>query len=312
MKLKLLVPLGLVQERWHSDRKLFMDRAKELGAEVLLQADRFNDVLKTIQEGKLKDQGVDVLVVVSHNDEDSAPIVNAAHEAGVLVVAYDRLIHDCDLDLYVSFDNEAVGEMQAEYLVERKPKGNYVLIGGSPTDVNAELCRKGQMKVLQPFVNNGRIQIVEDQWAKDWLPMEALRITKSALDKTGNQVDAVLASNDGTAGGAIQALAGRGLAGKVPVTGQDADLAACQRIVDGTQCMTVYKPLKRLAAQAAEAAAALALKKPIPDTRGIHNGRKVVPSILFQPVLVDYTNIYQTVFSDGFHDESKVFKKEPT
>jgi D-xylose transport system substrate-binding protein len=138
----------------------------------------------------------------------------------------------------------------------------------------------------------------------------AMKIMKGALDKSGNQVDAVLASNDGTAGGAIQALAGRKLAGKVLVTGQDADLSACQRIAEGTQCMTVYKPLKLLAAKAAEAAVALAAKKPIADiTRMIHNGRKDVPSILFPPVLVDNANLSQTVVADGFHEESEVFKK---
>ncbi len=313
MLLKLLVPLGLVQERWHQDRKLFIEKAKELGAEVLLQAANFNDAEQNIQDGRLQAQGVDVLIVVCPNDGIAAPLVDAAHGAGVAVVAYDRLIYDCDLDLYISFDNVAVGEMQATYLLKRKPKGNYVLIGGSPTDVNAKLCRQGQMNVLQPYIDRGQIQIVENQWAKDWLPMEAMKIMKNALDKSGNQVDAVLATNDGTAGGVIQALAGRNLAGKVLVTGQDADLSACKRIAEGTQCMTVYKPLKLLATQAAEAAVALAAKKPLGDKiRLVHNGKKDVPSILFQPVLVDNTNLNQTVIADGFHQESEVFGKRPS
>ena len=313
MRLKLLVPLGLVQERWHYDRKLFISRAKELGADVLLQAANFNDAAQNIQTGNLQAQGVDVLVVVCPNDGFAAPIVEAAHEAGVPVIAYDRLIYDCDLDLYISFDNVSVGEMQAEYLVERKQKGNYVLIGGSSTDVNAKLCRQGQMNILQPYVDRGDIRIVEDQWAKDWLPTAAMKIMKSALERTENQVDAVLASNDGMAGGAIQVLAGHNLAGKVLVTGQDADLAACQRILEGTQCMTVYKPLKRLATRAAEAAVALATKKPLADkTQMVHNGKKEISSILFPPILVDSNNLDQTVIEDGFHDHSEVFGKIPS
>jgi D-xylose transport system substrate-binding protein len=312
MRLKLLVPLGLVQERWHQDRKLFIARAKELGADVLLQAAQFDEAELSIQAGNLKTQGVDALVVVCPNDGYAAPIVQAAHETGVPVIAYDRLIRDCDLDLYISFDNITVGELQAEYLVERKPKGNYVLIGGCPTDVNAKLCRQGQMNVLQPYIDRGDIHVVEDEWAKDWLPTAAMKIMKEALAKADNKVDAVLASNDGTAGGAIQVLEGKNLAGKVLVTGQDADLAACQRILKGTQSMTVYKPLKRMAARAAEAAVALALKKPLEEkTRLVHNGKKEVPAILFPPVLVDSTNLNQTVVADGFHDKSEIFGKNP-
>jgi D-xylose transport system substrate-binding protein len=312
MRLKLLVPLGLVQERWHHDRKLFIARAKELGADVLLQAAQFNEAELNIQAGNLQTQGVDVLVVVCPNDGHAAPIVEAAHEAGIPVIAYDRLITDCNLDLFISFDNVGVGELQAEYLVERKPKGNYVLIGGCPTDINAKLCRQGQMNILKPYIDRGDILIVEDQWAKDWLPTAAMKIMKNALAKADNQVDAVLASNDGTAGGAIQALAGKKLAGHVLVSGQDADLAACQRIVEGTQSMTVYKPLKLMAAKAAEAAVALALKKPLTEiTRTVNNGKKDVPGILFSPVLVDKTNLHQTVIADGFHDKAEIFGENP-
>jgi D-xylose transport system substrate-binding protein len=312
MRLKLLVPLGLVQERWHHDRKMFIARAKELGADVLLQAAQFNEAELSIQAGNLKAQGVDVLIVVCPNDGHAASIVEAAHEGGIPVIAYDRLIRDCDLDLYISFDNVGVGELQAEYLVERKPKGNYVLIGGCPTDVNAVLCRQGQMNVLMPYLDRGDIRIVEDEWARDWLPTAALKIMKGALAKTDNRVDAVLASNDGTAGGAIQALAGKNLAGKVLVSGQDADLAACQRILEGTQSMTVYKPLKRMAAKAAEAAVALAMKKPLEENiRPVHNGKREVPGILFAPVLVDKTNLHQTVIADGFHNKSEIYGENP-
>ena len=148
------------------------------------------------------------------------------------------------MDLYISFDNELVGELQAKYLYERAPKGNYIIIGGSPVDFNSLELHAGQMKILQPGIDSGRIKIVADQYAMDWQPIEALKHTENALTKSNNDVVAVVASNDGTAGGVVQALEGQKLAGKVFVSGQDADLAACQRIVAGTQSMTVYKPIQ--------------------------------------------------------------------
>jgi D-xylose transport system substrate-binding protein len=161
-------------------------------------------------------QGVDVLLVAPHNGKSAAVIVEAAHKAGVPVIAYDRLINDADVDLYLSFDNERVGQMQAEYLVQRRPKGSYVVIGGAPTDNNAHLYHKGQMNVLEPLVKRGEIRIVADQWARDWLAVEALKIMENALTRTANQVDAVVAANDGVAGGAIQALSEQNLAGRTP------------------------------------------------------------------------------------------------
>src|SRR5260221_3597476 len=155
----------LKEERWHRDRDLLVKRAGELGAEVLVQAANGNDALQNAQAENMLTQGVDVLLVAPHNGRTAAFIVEAAHRAGVPVIAYDRLINDADVDLYMSFDNERVGQMQAEHLLARRPKGNYVLIGGAPTDNNALLYHQGQMKVLQPAVSRGEVRIVLDQWA---------------------------------------------------------------------------------------------------------------------------------------------------
>ena len=155
------------------------------------------------------------------------------------------------------------------------------MIGGAPTDNNALLYHEGQMKVLQPSVSRGDIRIVSDQWARDWLAVEALKIMENALTRSDNKVDAVVAANDGVAGGAIQALAEQKLAGKTLVSGQDAELSACQRIAAGTQSMTVYKPIERLASKAAEVAVKMARRQPHGEaTRGIPNGKIDVPSIL--------------------------------
>jgi D-xylose transport system substrate-binding protein len=302
----------LKEERWHRDRDLLVKRAGELGAEVLVQAANGNDALQNSQAENMLTQGVDVLLVAPHNGKTAAVIVEAAHRAKVPVIAYDRLINDSDVDLYLSFDNERVGEMQAEYLLARRPKGDYVVIGGAPTDNNALLYHSGQMKVLKPAIARGDVRVVSDQWARDWLAVEALKIMENALTRTANKVDAVVAANDGVAGGAIQALAEQGLAGKTLVSGQDAELSACQRIAAGTQSMTVYKPIRLLAYKAAEVAVKLAKKETHGETtRGIPNGRIDVPSILLAPVAVDRDNLVSTVIADGYQKFDDVYRDVP-
>ena len=300
------------EERWQRDRDLFVAHAQELGAKVLVQVANNDDARQTAQCENLLTQGVDVLVVAPHNSESAATIVESAHRAGVPVIAYDRLINGAKVDLYISFDNVKVGELQAGYAVKRQPRGNYALIAGAPTDHNAHMFREGQLKVLQPLVQSGDIRIVTDQWANDWQPVEALKIMENALTRNANHVDAVVASNDGLAGGAIQALAEQKLAGRIPVTGQDAELAACQRIVAGTQSMTVYKPIRAIASRGAEVAILLARKQPVPDAVStIHNGTGEVPCILIPPIAVDRDNLAATVIADGFHTLEDVYRDVP-
>src|SRR5829696_1231269 len=298
----------LKEERWQRDRDLFVARAKELGAEVLVQSANGDDKAQVQQSENLLTQGVDVLVVIPHNGEVAATIVESAKSKGVPVISYDRLIRSSEPALYVSFDNEKVGEMQAKYLLERAPKGNYVLIGGAPTDNNAKLFRQGQMNVLQPAIDRGDVKVITDQWAKDWLASEALRICEDALTKSNRDVAAVVASNDATAGGAVSALETAGVAGKVLVSGQDADLAGLQRIVAGKQSMTVYKPVHLLARRAAEAAVALARGEKVDAPARINNGRVDVPSILLEPVVVDKTNIDDTVVKDGYQKKEAIYQ----
>jgi D-xylose transport system substrate-binding protein len=301
----------LKEERWQRDRDLFVARAKELGAEVLVQAANGDDKVQTQQAENLLTQGVDVLVIIPHNGEIMASVVEAAKRQNVPVIAYDRIIRNSEPDLYISFDNEKVGELQARYLLERAPKGNYVLIGGAPTDNNATLFRKGQMNVLKPAIDRGDVKVVADQWARDWLASEALRHTENALTQANNNVAAVVVSNDGTAGGAIQALEEQKLAGKVLVSGQDADLAALQRIVAGTQSMTVYKPVAQLARRAAEAAVSLARREKVETKAVVHNGKVDVPSILLEPVIVDKSNIADTVIKDGYQKMEDIYRDVP-
>ncbi|HQV01685.1 MAG TPA: substrate-binding domain-containing protein, partial [Bacteroidia bacterium] len=289
------------EERWKKDGQFFEERAAQLGATVIRQVCNGNEQLQNEQVENLITQGVDVLVIVPHNSKTAAKAVNSAKEAGIKVIAYDRMIKDCDLDLYVSFDNEQVGVLQAQTLVGLAPKGNYMLVEGSATDENAFLYNKGHMQILKPLIDSGHITIVMEQYCKDWLPIEAYKQTQNALTKNNNNIAAILVANDGLAGGCIQALTEQQLAGKIPVSGQDAELAAVQRVIDGVQSMTVYKPIKQLAYAGAEAAIALAENKPTAaTTRTINNGKKEVSALLLAPVAVDKNNVKQTVIADGY------------
>lgn len=291
-------------ERWQKDRDIFVDKAKSLGADVFVQSSNGNEETQMSQIENMINRGVDVLVIIPYNGKVLSNVIAEAKRAGIKVLAYDRLINNADIDFYISFDNEKVGRLQAQSLVNRVPQGSYFLMGGSPVDNNAKMFRAGQMKVLQPLIDSGKIKVVGDQWADGWLPENALKIMENALTANNNKIDAVVASNDATAGGAIQALAAQGLAGKVAISGQDADLAAVKRIMQGTQTMTVYKPIKLLATQAAEIAVELGKGEKPKSNATLNNGLKDVPSYLLTPISVDKSNIDSTVIADGFHKKS--------
>jgi D-xylose transport system substrate-binding protein len=301
----------LKEERWQRDKSLVEARAKEVGATVDVQVANSDDSVQTKQCDNMLTKGVDVLIVAPHNGEIAASIVEKAHAAGVPVISYDRLIKNSDVDLYVSHQVEKMGEMQADYALKHVPKGNYVLIGGAPTDNNALLLRKGQMNILKPAIDRGDVKIISDQFAKEWKPDEAQRITEDSLTKTKNDIQAVVASNDGTAGGAISALDVAGLTGKVLVTGQDAQLDAIQRIAKGTQTMTIYKPIKPLADSAVDSAIKLAHGETISAADKVNNGKIDVPSILQEPQAVDKGNLMTTVIKDGYHKMEDVYKDVP-
>ena len=297
----------LKEERWQRDKALVEQRCKEVGAECEIQVANGDDAVQTKQCDNLLTKGVNVLIVAPHNGQIAASIVEAAHKQGVPVISYDRLIRNSDVDLYVAHQVVKIGQMQAQYALDHAPKGNYVLIGGSQTDNNALLLMEGQMNVLQPALDKGQIKIVTKQFAREWLASEALRIMEDALTKNNNDIQAVVASNDGTAGGAISALPPQ-LVGKILVTGQDASLDAVQRIVEGKQTMTIYKPIQPLAFAAVDAAVKLARGEKVDAKDKINNGKIDVPSLLFEPMVLDKDNVMQTVIKDGYQKLEDVYK----
>src|SRR5712692_4810619 len=286
----------LKEERWQRDKELVEKHSGEVGARLSVQVANGDDSQQIKQAENMLTAGVDVLIVAPHNGEVAAAIVEAAHKQGVPVISYDRLIRNSDVDLYISHQVVKIGEMQAKYLLDHvnKKPANFVIVGGAPSDNNALLLHQGQMNILKPAVDRGDVKIVTDQYAKEWQASAALNIVENALTQANNQVDAVVCSNDGTARGAIQALEGQNLAGKVLVSGQDADLASLQLIVLGKQTMTVYKPIEPLAYAAVEAAIKMARGEKVDSKDTIDNGRKAVPSILQEPIAVDKNNIVST------------------
>lgn len=298
----------LKEERWQRDKQYMEEEAAANNVEILVQVANGDDAKQISLAENLVSQGIDVLVAVPHNAEAASAIVDIAHEADIPVLSYERLIKNADVDYYIQVDGERVGEIQAEMLTQLVPKGNYVLIEGAETDNSAHLFKNGQMNVLQPLVDKGDIKIVYDQWTEEWDPANALANMENALTTNNNQIDAVLAANDGTAGGAIQALEAQGLAGKVPVTGQDAELSALKRIIAGTQTMTVYKPIQPLAKKAMEVAIQMAKGEQVATDSVTPNGQIDVPTVLVEPIAITKDNIDKEIIEGGYYTKEQIYE----
>lgn len=302
----------LKEERWTRDKEAFEAHCKKLNVECQVTVADNRADKQANDADNLLTQGVDVLVVAPHDATQAASIVEKAKKQGVPVISYDRLINSDQIDLYISHQVPVIGRKMAEYAIEKVPKGNYVLVYGDAADNNAVIMKKEQNEVLKKAVESGDIKIVADQNAKDWKADEALKIVENALTQNGDKIDAVIASNDGTAGGAISALETKGLTGKVLVTGQDAEKAALQRIAEGKQTMTIYKPIKPLAEGAVEAAIKLAKKEKLDSVAFMNdNIKKEIQAILLDVIVVDKDNLLDTVIKDGWATFDEVFKNVP-
>jgi D-xylose ABC transporter substrate-binding protein len=300
---------SLEQERWAKDRDIFTSKIKELGGETIYRLANGDADKQLEQARELIDNGVHLLVVIPVDQDKAADIVKLAHKNHVRVLSYDRLIKNCNLDFYISFDNVDVGRLQAEYLTKICPAGNFAIIGGAITDNNSFLLKLGQMSVLQPYVDNGSINIVYDQYVSHWSAGEGYDKMKECLRKTNNNVDAVIAANDEIASGITAALKEVHLDGRIYLCGQDAELAAIQRIVAGTQAMTVYKPIEAIATVAAKTSMDIIRNKLTTNIPlSVNNGKILVPSILLPAMSVNKETIKLTVIADGYLKENKIYE----
>ena len=302
----------LKEERWQRDKDAFEAHCKALNVDcVVTVADNKADKQANDVDNLLT-QGVDVLVIAPHNATQAASMVDKAKAQGVPVISYDRLINSDKLDLYVSHQVPIIGRKISEYALGKMPKGNYVMVYGSSTDNNAVIMKKSELEVLQSAIDKKDITVVAENFIDDWKPELALNFAENALTKNNDKIDAFVVSNDGMAGGVVSALEKKGLAGKVIVTGQDAALDALQRIAEGKQTMTVYKPIIPLANAAVEAAVKLAKKEPL-ETKPFTNDAigKAVGAILLEVTTVDKDNLMDTVIKDGYAKYDDVYKNVP-
>ena len=283
------------EERWKTDEAAIKKALDAAGAKYI-SADAQSSASKQLTDVEsLISQGANALIVLAQDSDAIGPAIEKAAAEGIPVVGYDRLIEN-PAAFYITFDNKEVGRMQARDVFKVKPEGNYVFIKGSSSDPNADFLFAGQLEVLKEAIDSGKIKNVGEAYTDGWLPQNAQRNMEQILTANNNKVDAVVASNDGTAGGAVAALDAQGLAGSVPVSGQDADKAALNRIALGTQTVSVWKDSRELGKRAAEIALDLAGGKKLNEVAGVQtfNGgpKKVdMQSIFLTPIAITKDNL---------------------
>ena len=282
------------EERWKRDEAAIKVALQKLGAKYIsADAQASNEKQLSDIEGLIS-RGANALIVLAYDADAVLPAVQKAKAEGIPVVAYDRLIQDPSV-LYLTFDNIEVGRIQAREVLKVKPAGNYVFIKGSPTDPNADFLHKGQLEVLDKAIKAGKIKVVGEQYTEGWSPEVAQKNMEQILTKTNNKVDAVVASNDGTAGGAVAAMKAQNLTG-VPVSGQDADIAALNRVARGDQTVTVFKDTRTLGEAAGAFAVAMAKGTKASSVKGAAvwtGGTKKlpIPSVFLKPVPITAANL---------------------
>ena len=310
-KIAVLLPDSASSDRWETDDRKFFDEAfKKAGVDYDIQNAEGDAQQQQTQAEQAITNGATVLLLVNLDSGSGARIVSNAKAQDVKVIDYDRLTLDADSDYYVSFDNEAVGKLQGEGLVnclqDAKGTPNVAVLNGSPTDNNAKLFKNGYDSVINKMFDSGDWKEVGDESVPDWDNQQALTIFEQILEKNDNKVDGVLAANDGLGQAAISALRSRDIEG-VPVTGQDATTEGVQNVLAGDQCMTVYKAIKKEADAAAQLAVQLAKgETPTTATAKTDNGKKEVPSVLLEPVAVTKENVADTVIKDGFRTKEEI------
>lgn len=298
---------SFVEERRARDRDVFVAMARDLGATVNVQIGDEDPAIQEEQILFLLDSGVDVLVVIPSDPAGLGRAVAEAKRRGVPILAYDRLILNGNVDLFLAFDDERSGELQAEAFLASQGGGRVALYNGRQSDPNAAAMRNGVLNTLRQGIDAGRVIVVADYESAERRSEEAYQIVDSMLE-AGTTFDAVLAVDDMAAEAIIRALSVRRLAGSVFVAGADADLAACQRIAEGTQSMTVYKPIDQIAAKAAELAVYLARGDRVTVHNAIWDGSYRIPFYELEPVSVTAAELMGTVIKDGFHLEEDVYR----
>ncbi len=297
------------EERWKTDEAAIKAAIEKVGG-TYLSADAQSSPAKQLTDVEsLIARGAKALIVLAQDAQAIRPAVQKAVDEGIAVVGYDRLI-EIPQAFYLTFDNVEVGRMMAREIVKAKPEGNYVFIKGSSADPNAGFLYQGSIEVLKAALDSGKIKNVGEASTDGWLPANAQKNMEQILTRNANKVDAVIAANDGTAGGAIAAMAAQGLAGSVPVSGQDADRAALNRIALGTQTVTIWKDARELGRTAAEIAIKLSGGAKLTEVAGAASwnqgpSKQAMTALFLRPVPVTQDNL-KVVIDAGWAPKSAV------
>ncbi len=299
---------SFIIERWERDRDVFVSRAHELGVEVNVQNANGDVDTQISQIEYFIEKRVNAIVIVAVDCEALSGVIAKAHRAGIKVISYDRLISDANTDLYISFDNNEVGALMAESIVSQVgPEGNILEINGPLTDTNVPTVVEGFEKGLA----RTKINVMDVYHCNGWRPEYAFDYINRYLAEHPDEVpDAIMCGNDSIAGQTIKALSEHKLAGDVVVTGQDADVEACQRIVEGTQYMTVYKPVEKLAIRAAERSVDMANGIPLGLKDTFNDGTYDVPYEKLEPIAVTKANMDE-IITGKYHQKNEIYLNVP-
>ena len=296
--------------RWIIDEGYIREACEKNGMELVVRSADNDENLQLKQGKELIEEGVDVLILVSVNTNTAGAIVRDAHEAGIPVIGYDRLVKNSDLDYYITFEGEKIGSMMLEQALAKKPLGNYVFLYGDPGDNNAIFIKNAQEAMIEPHVKNGSIKIVYKAFVEDWNRTNAKHLASKVFSHSPDPIDAIITSYDGLAMGAIDALREAGYTdeqiSKIVITGQDAELEAVQAINKGLYSHTIYKSIPLVANNAIEMVSRIAAGKKVTSINGeINNGRKNVPSVLLTPVVVD-KNSLSVLINDNYFTREQI------
>ena len=291
-------------ERWERDRDVFVSTAKELGADINVQSANGDVDVQISQIEYFIEKKVDVIVVVAIDADKLTPVIKKAKDAGISVIAYDRLVRNADVDMYISFDNEKVGTMMGEGIASRIKNRKVIMICGAPSDNNVSFVNDGFERVM----SSHGIQIIDKAFCEGWKAELGAEYVNKNIDKISS-ADAIMCGNDDIATNVIRTLSVYRKAGTIDIVGQDADLSACQHIVEGIQNMTVYKPVEKLASEAAKYAVSMAKGEEITVSNKINDGKYDVPYVALDPISVDKSNIDEVIIDSGFHSKEDVYLK---
>ncbi len=293
-------------DRWNKDRDYFTQKFNELGGKVVVK-DCYDQVENQIAAAKeFVEAGVDGIVIVAIDATSSAPAVKIADDAGIPVIAYDRIILNAPLDYYVSFNSVRVGEQMAQAVINKLPQGDILYIGGPSEDYNSRLIRSGVFNVLQPLEDKYTLNAIQ---ASTWNQMDAYLVLQDYLTNDKEIPDAIICGADALVRGVVDVLAEYDALGKVIITGQDAELDICKMIVKGDVEMTLYKPIERLADISSKVMWKLIRKEEVESTDTFNNKLLDVPAYLLDPIVVNKSNMTETIIRDNYYSREEIYEE---